>query len=510
LGLVATRARGIGRRLSWHQILLGGLILAGAGLRLSLIDGGRFHVDEAIYGYWAQLVASGRDPLLLSVPLDKPPLFIYLLAALFRLFGPTEIAARLIGEAASLAAVGLTHRLARRLYGRPVALLAAAAMALSPFNLLFAPTAFTDPLMVALVLTAMILATEGHWAWAGALAGLAVAAKQQGLLFLPLIAATGWIAAHRRDRTGGLAQLGLGFAGVMLILTGWDALRWSVRASFWEQSAASHGALHLVIAPQLGQRLADWSTLLGYVLDAPLLNAALLLGVPLLLWRGRQRLRAAGMAALPARADWLLAGFSALFVLTHYLLSFSAWDRYLLGIVPPACLLLARVVWCGSSRLGLKGTGLALLILVLLMAGPAVRAAGGAYPVGGNRDAYEGLEEIVAFFRQVPAGSVVWHRYLGWHYFHYLFDAPLDLRWYADPATLAAKAAQETGPPGYVAFPAWESAAEPEVRAALRAAGRHLALERCVWREDGRLAFSIYRITTRDAAQGETRCSTER
>jgi hypothetical protein len=52
-------------------------------LRLSLIAEQGFHGDEAIYGYWAQLVASGRDPLLLSVPLDKPPLFIYLLAGVF-------------------------------------------------------------------------------------------------------------------------------------------------------------------------------------------------------------------------------------------------------------------------------------------------------------------------------------------------------------------------------------------------------------------------------------------
>lgn len=484
--------------------------MAGAGLRLSLIDGGRFHVDEAIYGYWAQLVASGRDPLLLSVPLDKPPLFIYLLAGLFRILGPTEITARWISQAASLAAIGLVYRLGCRLYGRPVALLAAAAAALSPFNVLFAPTAFTDPLMVALVLAAMILAVEGRWSWAGVLAGLAVAAKQQGLLFLPLIAAMGWIATHRRYRVNGPVRLGLGFAGIMLIVTGWDALRWSARASFWEQSAASHGALHLVTAPQLGERLADWSVLLNDIFDAPLLNGALLLGAPLLLWHGRQKLRAAGDRALPVRADWLLAGFSALFVLAHWLLSFSAWDRYLLGIVPLACLLLARVLWRGWTRLGLKGTGPVMLALVLLLAGPAARAARQEYPIGGDHGTYQGLEQVVAFFRQVPAGSVVWHRYLGWHYFHYLFDTPLDLRWYADPATLAAKAAQETGPPGYVAFPAWKPTAEPEVRAALRAADRRLALERCVWREDGRLAFSIYRITARDAAQGETRCSTER
>ena len=99
------------------------------------------------------------------------------------------------------------------------------------------------------------------------------------------------------------------------------------------------------------------------------------------------------------------------------------------------------------------------------------------------------------FFRhQAPPGSVLWHRYLGWHYFHYLFDVPLDLRWYAEPDILAAKASPETDAPAYIVFPAWEKDAEPEARAALESAGLGLKLERLVRRKDGSLAFSIYRL----------------
>ena len=93
---------------TWERLFLWGVGAVGAVLRLSLVAGQRFHGDEAIYGYWAQLVASGQDPLLLSVPLDKPPLFIYLLAGIFSLLGPTEVAARLISEAASLATVAIS------------------------------------------------------------------------------------------------------------------------------------------------------------------------------------------------------------------------------------------------------------------------------------------------------------------------------------------------------------------------------------------------------------------
>jgi len=518
------------------------LAVGGTALRLSLIARQGLHGDEAIYGYWAQLVASGRDPFLLSVPLDKPPLFIYLLAGMFKLFGPTEIAARLISETASAAAVGLVYALGRRFYDRQVALLAAAVMVLSPFNILFAPTAFTDPLMVTLILVAMHLATTGRWGWAGLAAGLAVATKQQGIFFVPLVVTTGWLnqggtffqskgatwldrhpsigsRSSLRGRAWGVVRMGLGFLGVVQLLIGWDALRWRVRASFWEQSAVSHGPVYLMNWWELGERLAGWSDLLGYVLGSPLLNVILLLGVPLLLWRGWRAMLASSDGApghiqaqcspdlhvRTARLDWLMASFIALFFLTHWLFSFRVWDRYLLGLVPVASLLLARVVWRGALWAGIKRIGFVGLALVILLAGPAVEAVQEGHAIGGDHDTYQGLEEVISFFRhEVPSGSVVWHRYLGWHYFHYLFDAPLELRWYAEPAILATKATTETATPNYVAFPAREAEAEAETRAALRSVALGLVLERRTWRDDGRLAFTVYRIVGQDAQPGGT------
>jgi len=567
------------QRIAGTGLFLGALVAVGATLRLSLITGQRFHGDEAIYGYWARLVASGRDPLLLSVPLDKPPLFIYLLAGVFKLFSPTEVAARLINEVASVTAVILTYRLGRRFYGEPEALLAAGVMALSPFNLLFAPTTFTDPLMVALSLAAVTMAAAGRWGWAGIIAGLAVATKQQGILFVPLVVATRWIAGQRgRDdfsgperqivtsRTWDMIKAGLGFLSVMLLLTGWDALRWQRRASFWEQSAISHGPLHLVSWWELGERLAGWSELLAYIFGSPLLNAILLLGVPLLLWRSRGTVLVSNDEATailgstgeapsrpfsnltsPARADWLLASFSSVFFLVHWLFSFSVWDRYLLGLVPMVSLLLARVVWRGTgwilhwadrvgfSRLwpevrpktiarqdlypsigpgrlsdsldgrALKKFGWAGLMVIVLLAAPGAGAVWKSYPIGGDHGVYQGLEETIAFFRhEVPAGSAVWHRYLGWHYLYYLFDAPLDLRWYADPAALAAKVSRDAETLSYVAFPAWEREAESKMRAALGATGYRLLPQRRVWREDGSHAFTIYRIVSTDTKLGVT------
>jgi 4-amino-4-deoxy-L-arabinose transferase-like glycosyltransferase len=57
------------------------------------------HRDEALYGTWARLIASGRDPLLLTPWVDKPPFVPYLLAGSLHLFGVSSLALRLPSHA---------------------------------------------------------------------------------------------------------------------------------------------------------------------------------------------------------------------------------------------------------------------------------------------------------------------------------------------------------------------------------------------------------------------------
>ena len=162
------------------------------------------HRDEALYGYWAQLIASGRDPLLLSPWVDKPPLVLYLLAADIRAFGASELALRLPGLIASLLLVLVTFGFARRAYGMRVALVAAGLLTLSPFAILFAPTAFTDPWLALWLVAAAWAALARRPFLAGLLLGLAVASKQQGVLGVPLVfallAVSRWPVADGRWR----------------------------------------------------------------------------------------------------------------------------------------------------------------------------------------------------------------------------------------------------------------------------------------------------------------------
>ncbi|MBL7183056.1 MAG: glycosyltransferase family 39 protein, partial [Anaerolineae bacterium] len=376
---------GLGRWTGGHWATLGLvlLIVVGAALRLAPIGANRFHQDEALYSFWALQIASGRDPILTHSPVDKPPLFIYTLALCFKLLGPSEAAARLPSELASVASIALLYYLAWRLYGRAVAMLAATMMALSPFNILFAPTAFTDPLMVAWVLAALCLAVNGSLGWSGLALGLAAATKQQGLLFVPLVIVIGIyrLTANLAQEKPGFSApqrfpgcqkypqlrafgvpktpktwflnvltregffLALGFLAVMAPVAWWDSLRWRLQPNYLEQSLISYGGLTLVDPAQLVERLGDWAEILHYMTASPFLNILLLIGLPCLLLYDLARRRGEPATFF----DVVLSAFVILFLLGHWLLSFNIWDRYLLGLVPILLILLARVLWLASG-----------------------------------------------------------------------------------------------------------------------------------------------------------------
>src|SRR5438105_8786052 len=86
------------RSVSFQSLAVPAMFALAAVIRLALISGFRFHPDEALYATWARLVATGQDVWLATRVVDKPPLFIYTLAALFSTLGASEEIARLPNE----------------------------------------------------------------------------------------------------------------------------------------------------------------------------------------------------------------------------------------------------------------------------------------------------------------------------------------------------------------------------------------------------------------------------
>jgi 4-amino-4-deoxy-L-arabinose transferase-like glycosyltransferase len=493
-------------RRSRSLVLLAAILLLGMALRLAPWGQNRFLEDEALYAVWGLQIATGADPMLDAEPVDKPPLHAYVLAASFWLTGSTEggraaeTAARLPSLLASVVSIALVFALGQALYpgeeGNGVPALAALLLALSPFDVLFASTAFTDPLLVALGLGALLAAARGHGGAAGLLAGLAAATKQQGLLFLPLILAL--VALAPGFRRTSLLRFGLGFALVAAGVLAWDGARMQ-RPGFWQQSLIAYGGLAPAATTTLGERGGDWLRLAGLFWASPWAN--LLAGLSLVAWLAGA---IAGRLPRPGKVDAALGLFTLGYLAAHWLLTFQVWDRYLLPLVPLFALLVARALLAlarlVSPRLGMGRGGEALphaavlgLVFALTAAGPLLQATASRLPVGGDHGAYDGIDILAATIREkAPAGSVLYHHWLGYHYRFYLYGTPLRLHWYPDVDDLVHDATVYRREPRYIAFPSFRDG-----RAAMRAlqeAGMELLPVEDTQRRNGTVSFRLYRL----------------
>ncbi len=505
--------------LHWASAL--SVLLVAASLRGLPLLTHRFHPDEALYASFARLVASGRDPLLTSVVVDKPPLSIYLNALSVLLFGGNEFAVRLPTYFASVVSVALLLALARRLYAAPAAHLAAWLFALSPFAILFSITVFIDPLLTALILWGWWAATQREPRALALAFALAFATKQTALLFLPLSLALYLVRLPRPgadDFPATLRQLWIALRAILiglficlLIIFGWDLIRQGP-IGFWSQGYSDNVPNRLIRANELIPRLQAWFALLHYFTASRVFNLILLLGLPFLLWRS---FRSPSRAAL---ADLLITNYVLLYLALYTFLPFPVWDRYLVPLIPLLALVAARGLWqlayglwriahhfsfftfqfsprLGIWVLGFGNLSLDLLpvMLCLLLIQPALTAMRSGYPIGGDHGAYAGIDDAARFIHTLPTGGVLYDHWLSWEWNFYLFDGPLYVAWFPTPAALAADL-QSFGraSPRYLAVPSWE--ADSELRAAAAQVGfEFIPVHTSLW-ADGSPAFTIYQL----------------
>jgi len=481
-------------------------------MRLSLLVQEPLHQDEALYGFWGRLIGSGQDIQLTTVPVDKPPLVLYLIAGSQMLFGASEYAIRLPALAASMLAIPLMYVLAESLYSdRIVSVLAAAVMAVSPYPVLMGATAFTDPVLVGWWLLSCWCSLRTRWACAGFALALAFASKQHAVALAPLVLGLGvlgysvqqdrgrWYAAATRFSVGLL--LGL------IPLFVWDALRQAGGAvvGFWSKGVGSYGGLRLIRSPELATRSEDWLRLNGYVFAWPWFGLLVFLGVVILLGLDVARRHKSKIAL----ADIMLICFAVAYLLFHWLLAFPVWDRYLYPLVPVFGLLLGRSAAVLFRSLQKRATRikrsdvfgkaqLALYCLILaVLLGGGLGAMLGRVPIGGDHGAYDGLVEVVAFLQTLPVGTVLYDRWLSWHYDFYLFGAYLYRAGFPDPEWFAEDAASFYENQRHIlVVPSWESPSR--LRRALFQHGLQLSPLMFAERPDGSTSFVVYEIGTGD------------
>ncbi len=480
------------------------MVLIGAALRIAPLTDNRFHPDEALFATLGRLIVTGRDLLLAHTPLlvDKPPFFYYQLAAGITLSWGSEVSARLPGLFAGVISIGLAARLAWQLWRSDVAaILTALVCALSPFNILFSPTAFADPLMVLWILAALVAITARRWGLAGGLFGLALATKPNALFFSPLVIGLGTtcsVDAHTGWRD--VARWTLRFVGGLSMVVGliavWDMAR-APAISFWAAGVAANNPGRLARSNEVWLRASSWLNWLYYVTASPGLNVALLgliavlAPIEITLCRGTRG----------ATHTLVLLSFDAGYAAAHWLVAFPVLDRYLLPLVPLIALLAARAVECLVSQLSRWADRLptlaclAGLLIAALLARPAAFASRSAYPVGGDHGAYDGIDQIAAYLRALPEGSVVYYSSLGWSLTYYLFDAYIYLAPYASLAALREDltAFGRDGPTRYLVLPAWES--HIEVLDAAAQAGFHAEVVFQTVDRRGIPSLMIYHLT---------------
>lgn len=463
------------------------LVFFGLALRWPLWNAFRFREDEALYGHWAWLIYSGVDVMLARAPVDKPPLFPYLLAWTFSWLTPSEVAARWPNLAASSLTLPLLYAWTRALFGPAVAWRALALYAVLPLAVLMAPTAYTDPLMVGLSTLSLAAAARTGSArplWAalsGAALGAAVTTKPQALLVLPLVWGTAW--ARRHFSPLWAAAWALGASIPLARWWQWEALR--PGPDTWHLGIAHYGGVGLASAQAWGERTVRWGELLvaasgGWIF---LVAAGGLAG-----WGGYRLRRERRLS----RGDGVLVAWLVVVGLVYLGSTLATWDRYLLMLAPAGVCVVARgwaELTLGEGEQFVRLGGIALLLWTGVQAGLA------RYPVGGDHGAYDGVDALSAHILEVlPRGGVLYHRWLGWHYGFYLFGAPYDYRWWPDETWLAEDAAASRHLTRLIAFPARQEKARQRVLAVLQARGVRPRLLSRVRGRDGRVRFFLYRL----------------
>ncbi|MEZ4636936.1 MAG: glycosyltransferase family 39 protein [Caldilineaceae bacterium] len=515
------------------------LMLVGFLLRLALLTPFPFREDEAIYSLWA-LHITRADPLMLTVWPDKPPVFLWLLGGTFSILGAGEAQARFFNVAVSILTVPVLAAAARILWGEKTAVLTALFFVFNPFAISFSATAFTDPLLVLFGALTFHAAVSRRPFWAGVWLALAIMTKQQGILYTPLGFAMAWGGGEAMMRRGGdaerrdasttgapradlrifasshhrfsissplrlVASLLLGAAVILAPIVLWDAARWQVAPSPWDLSVRNYGGFALAPVTTWPARLAEWGSLLWYIAGNGWVWAAgAVMGV---VWgrEAKRRRGGEGEAAPGVRSRFWssphrlitlsLLLWPIVFLAFHVTTTTQIWDRYLLPLAPAFALGMAAVTARTTALLPGNRLRVAAVVLVTaLLLPPAWTAARGGMPIGGDHGGYDGLHQVIDWLEsEAPAGSILYHQVLGWHYRFYFFDetAPgdnrFDLRWYPNPVYLADNAAKIGHARRFLVLPEWVS---------LRNWTRDLAVRRIEATERLRAGrFTLYELT---------------
>ncbi|MBI2900790.1 MAG: glycosyltransferase family 39 protein [Planctomycetes bacterium] len=193
-------------RREWGHLALV-LVLAVYALGWGIASRPLYHSDESRYAQLGWAMWENGDwitPRLEGTPyIDKPPLFVWLIAGSVGIFGPTNFAPRLIPFFAALAVVGMVYFAGRRVWGHAAGIWASLAWTSAGLTIGLGRGVAPDMLLAALTTGAVLSFWRALDTGRGALVGWVLAAlafmtKGPIAFFVCAMAGLGYGIFHRR------------------------------------------------------------------------------------------------------------------------------------------------------------------------------------------------------------------------------------------------------------------------------------------------------------------------
>lgn len=275
-----------GRTLRAEHVILAGLVLLAAGIRLALLGTQSLWADEALTGYEVTLPFGAMIHTVTTVEVT-PPLYFVLVWTWAKLFGTGAIALRSLSALAGIALVPIAYGATRELVSRRAGLVAAALVTVSPFMIWYSQEARAYMLLAALTGAAFwCFARALHTPSTRNLAGWALfgAAALMTHFFAGFALAPEAVVLLWRHRTRATVLAVAAVAAVQLAMAPFAVADTAV-------SKGTGWIAYVPISHRISTAVIEWGASNLYrrttFAEGIVAGVAVLLVVGLLLWRGR-------------------------------------------------------------------------------------------------------------------------------------------------------------------------------------------------------------------------------